>query len=283
MAIRYGINTFTFVSPFTTKDLVLCDKVKGMGFDVIEIPVEGPTDIDYAAAAQAIKRAGLTVTTCCAMGPDRDPTHEDPAIQQGGVDYLKHMVDATVAMGGTLCGGPIYASVGRTWTQGSEQRKKDLARCTKNLKVVADYARQRGVVMAIEPLNRFETSFINLAAQAIEVVDRVDHPACRVMLDTFHMNIEEKSLGAAIRAAGRRLVHLHACENDRGAPGSGHVPWDDVAAALKATGYDGPVVIESFTDKVKSIARAAAIWRPLAATQDALASEGLAFLKKLLA
>jgi D-psicose/D-tagatose/L-ribulose 3-epimerase len=103
------------------------------------------------------------------------------------------------------------------------------------------------------------------------------------MLDTFHMNIEERSLGAAIRAAGPRLRHFHACENDRGTPGTGHVPWDDVAAALRAIGYNGAVVIESFTAQVRSIARAAAIWRPLAPSQDALARDGLAFLRRLLA
>jgi D-psicose/D-tagatose/L-ribulose 3-epimerase len=117
----------------------------------------------------------------------------------------------------------------------------------------------------------------------IEVVDRVDHPNCQVMLDTFHMNIEEKSSGDAIRAVGKRLKHLHSCENDRGAPGSGHVTWQEVARAVKDIQYDGPVVIESFTPKVKSIARAAAIWRPLADSPDALASNGLKFLRQLLA
>jgi D-psicose/D-tagatose/L-ribulose 3-epimerase len=102
------------------------------------------------------------------------------------------------------------------------------------------------------------------------------------MLDTFHMCIEEKKLGEAIRLAGSRMKHFHACENDRGAPGSGHVPWDDVAQALKDVNYSGPVVIESFTDKVKTIARAAAIWRPFEASQDALAQNGLNFLKGLL-
>jgi D-psicose/D-tagatose/L-ribulose 3-epimerase len=139
------------------------------------------------------------------------------------------------------------------------------------------------VVLCLEPLNRFETSFINLASQAIEVIDRVNHPACRIMLDTFHMNVEERHLGDAIRATGKRLAHVHTCENDRGAPGSGHVPWEDVRKALADIGYDGPVVIESFTDKVKSIARAAAIWRPFADSQDALAEDGLKFLKGLFA
>jgi D-psicose/D-tagatose/L-ribulose 3-epimerase len=150
------------------------------------------------------------------------------------------------------------------------------------MRTLAQYAAAHDVVMGIEPLNRFETSFINTHEQVIELVDRVSHPACKVMLDTFHMNIEEKSLGDAIRATGQRLCHLHACENDRGAPGSGHIAWPEVAQALQDIGYDGPVVIESFTAAVQSIAKAAAIWRKLAPTQDALAAEGLAFLRGLL-
>jgi len=123
---------------------------------------------------------------------------------------------------------------------------------------------------------------MNLAQQAIDVVDRVGHQSCGILLDTFHMNIEERSVGEALRAAGPRLKHVHGCENDRGAPGSGHVPWKEVAEALRAINYDGPVVIESFTNKVKTIARAAAIWRPFAPTQDALAEDGLKFLRGLL-
>ena len=138
-------------------------------------------------------------------------------------------------------------------------------------------------MLGVEPLNRFETSVLNLTSQAIEVVDRVGHPSCGLMLDTFHMNIEEQSVGDALRAAGKRLRHLHACENDRGAPGAGHVPWTEVAQALRDIKYDEGIVIESFTSKVKTIARAAAIWRPLAASQDALAENGLKHLKKLMA
>jgi D-psicose/D-tagatose/L-ribulose 3-epimerase len=137
------------------------------------------------------------------------------------------------------------------------------------------------VVLGIEPLNRFETSFINTCEQAIELIDRVGHAHCAIMLDTFHMNIEEKSIRDAIRAADYRLCHVHVCENDRGAPGSGNIDWDDVRQGLRDAGYDGAVVIESFTADVKSIAKAAAIWRKLAPSQDALAVEGLAFLKGL--
>ena len=281
--MRFGVNTWVWTSPLTTAELEwLAPHVKEMGFDWIEIPIEAVGDLDYERGAAIIRDLGLGVSTCVAMGPDRDLVHPDAAIRANGIAYIQGSIDATAALGGTNVVGPIYSAVGRTWQMTAEERARDTDLLVENLGSLARYAGDRGVRMGVEPLNRFETSFINLAAQIVEVVDRVNHPSCQIMLDTFHMNIEEKSLGAAIRAAGPRLIHLHACENDRGAPGSGNVQWDDVKQGLKDIGYDGPVVIESFTAKVKSIARAAAIWRSLAPTQDELAQEGVRFLKDLL-
>lgn len=282
--MRFGVNTWVWVSPLTTDELKkLAPHVKSMGFDWIECPLEGLGDLDYGTGKQIIADLGLGVSTCAAMGPDRDLIHEDSAIQQNGMEYIRGCIDATQALGGVNLVGPIYSAVGRVWQQTADERARDLDTLVKNLKVLSAYAGDHGVVLGIEPLNRFETSFINLASQAIEVIDRVDHPACKIMLDTFHMNIEEKSLGDAIRATGSRMCHLHTCENDRGAPGSGNVTWDEVAGAVRDIGYDGPLVIESFTNKVKTIARAAAIWRPFEASQDALAQNGVNFLKKLFA
>ena len=143
------------------------------------------------------------------------------------------------------------------------------------------YAGERGVRLALEPLNRFETDLINVVEQGLALCAAVGSPHLGLHLDTFHMHLEERDSGAAIRAAGDRLFHFHACENDRGAPGRGQVAWPAVAAALADVGYAGPVVIESFTPEVKSIARAVCIWRELASSQDELAREGLAFLKGL--
>ena len=281
--MRFGVNSWVWTSPLTTAELEnLAPKIKDMGFDWIECPIEGLDDMDYGRASMIIEDYELGVSCCAAMGPDRDLIHADPAIRQNGMDYIIGAIDRCEVLGATNLVGPIYSAVGRTWAMTDEERARDTDLLVGNLKELAAYAADHGVVLGIEPLNRFETSFINLASQAIEVVDRVDHPACKIMLDTFHMNIEEKSLGAAIRAAGPRLIHLHACENDRGAPGTGNIDWDDVAQGLKDINYDGPVVIESFTAKVKSIARAAAIWRPLAPSQDALAADGVKFLKELL-
>ena len=281
--IVYGINTFLWASPFTTQHLHFLDKAKSLGFDLVEIPIEGEKDIDYKKAAEAFARTGLKCSICGVMGAGRDPSHEDEAIQKGGVSYLKHLIDAAVTMKATTIAGPHYAAVGRQWQATPDQRRRDLERCARNLKEVARYAEDKGVTLALEPLNRFETSFINLTEQAIELMRMVDSPRVRLMMDTFHANIEEKSLGKAIELAGKDLVHVHANENDRGTPGTGHVAWGEIGPALKKVKFDGALVIESFSTEVKEIARAAAVWRPLAPTSDGLARDGLSFLKKLMA
>jgi D-psicose/D-tagatose/L-ribulose 3-epimerase len=281
--MKFGINGWVWTSPVDTEQVErLAPQIKQLGYDLLEIPLETIGDVDYARGAEILADNGLSVSTCAAMGPDRDLIHEDDAIRANGRQYIMRGIDATHALGATNFVGPIYSAVGRTWQQSAEERARDLDTLVATLRELAVYASHRNVVLCIEPLNRFETSFVNLADQANEIVDRVDHPNLRVMLDTFHMNVEEKNLGDAIRKTGKRLAHFHACENDRGAPGSGHVPWHSVAQALKDIRYDGPVVIESFTPKVKSIARAAAIWREFEASPDALAENGGKFLRQLL-
>ncbi|HTP59748.1 MAG TPA: sugar phosphate isomerase/epimerase family protein [Spirochaetia bacterium] len=281
--ITFGINTFLWASPFRTEHLHFLDKAKELGFDLLEIPIENEGDVDYRKAAEAYARTGLKCSICGVMGAGRDPSHEDPAIQKGGVAYLKHLIDAAVIMKASTVAGPHYAAVGRTWQATPDQRKRDLERCARNLKEVARYAEDKGVTLALEPLNRFETSFINLTEQAIELTRMVGSPRLKLMMDTFHANIEEKSLGKAIELAGQDMVHIHANENDRGTPGTGHVPWAEIGAALKKIKFGGALVIESFSTEVKEIARAAAVWRPLAPSPDSLAREGLAFLKRLMA
>jgi D-psicose/D-tagatose/L-ribulose 3-epimerase len=282
--MKIGVNIWVWTSPLTNEDLQqLVPHVAKEGFDWIELPLEDPDGFDAALAAQFVADYGLGVSTTTAMGPDRDLIHPDPAIRENGMAYVRRAIEITQAVGATNLVGPTYATVGRTWQQTADERARDLDILVTNLSEMAAYAGDHGVVLGIEPLNRFETSFINLADQAIEVIDRVNHPSCRIMLDTFHMNIEEVSPGEAIRRTGKaRLCHVHASESNRGTPGQGTVPWDEIAQALRDIEYDGPVVIESFTAKVKTIARAAAIWRPLASSQDALAADGLAFLRKLL-
>lgn len=278
--MKYGVNLWVWESPLTTQRVAdFAPKVKEMGFDIIEVPLEDNSLFDGSEVRQIISDAGLEATCTAAMGPDRDLIHPDKDIRDNGMAYLKEAIDMCSAMGASNLVGPIYSAVGRTWQQTPDERAADLQLLVGNLSELAAYASDKGVTLGLEPLNRFETSFINTAAQAVEVIDMVGNPALGIMLDTFHMNIEEKDQGDAIRLAGKRVVHIHSCGSDRGAPGNGLVDWSSVAQALTDIGYDGPLVIESFTPKVKTIARAAAIWREFEESPDALASQGLAFLK----
>ncbi len=279
---QIGITTWVWTAPLSTEKFPsIARHIADLGFDLVEVPVERTTDLDYARAAAVIKDVGLAASVCAVMSPDRDLIHPDEAIRSNGMAYVRHCIDAAHTLGARNVIGPIYSAVGRQWQPTPDERERDVDLLVRQLRTLADYARERGVVLCLEPLNRFETSFINIAGQAIEVIDRVDHPSCGLLLDTFHMNIEERSIGDAIRSTGPRLRHLHACENDRGTPGTGHVPWQEVADACHAIGYDGPVVIETFTDRVKTMARAVAIWRPLAPSPEFLAHEGLRHLRSL--
>jgi D-psicose/D-tagatose/L-ribulose 3-epimerase len=273
-----GVNSWLWVSPPADANILeIAPRVKAMGFDLLELGVENPGDWDPARVAEILAANNLGASVCAAMGPGRDLT--DPTTIASTQAYVRLCIDAVVALDGAVVAGPLYTPVGKTWRMDDAERAAAIDRLVEGLRPLADYAGERGVRLAIEPLNRFETSFLNTAAQTMEVVDQLDSPAVGVLLDTFHMNIEEKDQAAAIRLAGDKLVHFHACGNDRGAPGADHIPWQAIAAALNETGYDDAVVIESFTPDNQTIARAAAIWRPLAETQDNLAQDGLAFLR----
>jgi D-psicose/D-tagatose/L-ribulose 3-epimerase len=277
-----GANLWIWDSPVTTDVIrTRAPQVAAMGFDAIELPLESPVDWSARDVAAILETTGLRPGVCAAMGPGRDLTTTDPTIVAGTQAYLRSCIEHAAGIGARIVAGPIYSPTGHTFAISPEDRARKIDSLANNLAPVLGIADAHGVRLAVEPLNRFETSLFNTVAQVMELIETVAHPALGVLLDTFHMNIEERSIGDAIRAAGARMRHLHTCENDRGAPGSGHVPWDEVAKACRDIGYKGPMVIESFTAKVKSIARAAAIWRSFAASQDALATEGLSYLRKL--
>jgi D-psicose/D-tagatose/L-ribulose 3-epimerase len=178
--------------------------------------------------------------------------------------------------------GPVYSVVGKADAVEAAQQKREWEMVVRNLKELAKYAEARGRQICIEPLNRFETDFLNTCEKGLQLIKAVGSKAVKLHLDTFHMNIEEKNQAAAIRKAGKFLGHFHACGSDRGTPGNDHIDWKSIAAALKGIGYRGDVVIESFTTDVKVIARAAAIWRKIEPTRNEIAVKGLKFLKKTL-
>jgi D-psicose/D-tagatose/L-ribulose 3-epimerase len=278
--MRFGASTFIWESPFGDDKLHLVRRVADLGFDMLEICIEDPTRVSADAVRQAATDAGVTIAVCGAFGPDRDVSHEEPKRRQLGIDYLKSCIDLAAAVSAPDVIGPMYSATGKTRLLSDIEREQQRTWAANSLREAGEYAAARGVGLAIEPLNRFETDLVNTVAQGLDLCDRIGLDNVGLLLDTFHMNIEEKSIPDAITAAGTRLRHFHACENDRGAPGSGHVEWDEVFAALAEVGYDGPVVIESFTPAIQEIARAVSTWRPVAQSGDALAREGLIYLKK---
>jgi len=280
--MRFGINTFLFTSPFTNESTKLFPKFKRWGFKSIEIPIEDPSHIDPAHVKRELDKHGLVCGTACAcVGPDRD-LRGTPEQQKTGLDYMMKVLDQIVVLDCPSMIGPVYSAVGRADAVPPAEYKQQWKTVVKNLKTICRYAEKRGRQICMEPLNRFETDFINTCDQALKMVKDVGSPALKIHLDTFHMNIEEKNQGDAIRRAGKLLGHLHACGCDRGTPGNDHIDWKSIAKALKEVGYDGDIVIESFTTDVKVIARAAAIWRQIEPTRDEIAVKGLKFLQRIL-
>jgi D-psicose/D-tagatose/L-ribulose 3-epimerase len=281
--MRFGINTFLFTSPFTNESTKLFPQFKKWGFETIEIPVELPSHIDPAHVKEELDKHGLVCGSVCAcMGPDRD-LRGDPNAQETGLEYMTTLIDQMVVLDCPKLIGPVYSAVGRADAVPPKEYKQQWKTVVKNLKTLCKHAEKNNKQVCLEPLNRFETDFINTVDQALDMVDDVNSPALKVHLDTFHMNIEEKDQGKAIRKAGKLLGHFHACGSDRGTPGNDHIDWEPIVKALKAIGYKGDAVIESFTTDVKVIARAAAIWRKMEPTRDEIAVKGLKFLKKAFA
>ena len=280
--MRLGVSTWVWTSPATTAALeTLVPRIAALGFDVIELPIEEVGQFDLPRVRELTQAHGLEVSICAVIGAGRDLLVAGEV--EHGVRYLQSCIDVAQAFGSPSVAGPFYSAVGRCWRSTPDERARDVDQIARVLRSLGEYAADRGVRLGVETLNRFETSFLNTTEQALQLLERVDHPAVGLTLDLFHLGIEEKHVGNALRAAGSRLVHVQVAENDRGTPGTGSLPWTDVAAALHEIDYGGHVVIETFSDRVEAIARAAAIWRPLAPDSDTLARDGLAFLRELFA
>jgi D-psicose/D-tagatose/L-ribulose 3-epimerase len=280
--MRLGLNTFLFTSPFNNQSTKLFKQFKDWGFETVELPIEDPAHIDPVFVKKELDKAGLICGSLCAcMGPDRD-LRGTPRQQKIGLNYIKKLLDQMVLLDCPSLIGPVYSATGRADAVPRKEYKKQWKTVVKHLKTAAKYAEERGKQICLEPLNRFETDFINTCDQAIEMINDVGSPALKIQLDTFHMNIEEKNQAEAIRKAGKLLAHLHACGCDRGTPGNDHIDWKGIAKALSDIGYEGDIVIEGFGTHVKMIARAASVWRQFEPTNQVIATNGLKFLQRIL-
>ncbi|HEV2209474.1 MAG: sugar phosphate isomerase/epimerase family protein [Limisphaerales bacterium] len=280
--MRIGINTFLFTSPFTTQSTRLFKPIKRWGFETVEIPIEQPNHIDPRVVKSRLEDTGLTCGSVCAcMSAERD-LRGTARQQQIALKYMTQLMDQAKALDCSTVIGPIYSATGRAEAVPRREYQQQWKLVARHLRTLAREAQDRGQRICLEPLNRFETDFINTCEQALNMIEEVDNPALKLMLDTFHMNIEEKNQAAAILRAGKRLAHLHACGCDRGTPGNDHIDWRAIGQALRAINFQGDVVIEGFGSHVKLIARAAAIWRQVEPRQEDIAVKGLKFLQRVL-
>ncbi|MGV3586948.1 MAG: sugar phosphate isomerase/epimerase family protein [Adhaeribacter sp.] len=280
--IQFGVSTFVWVSPFGTDNFKLLSKVKEMGYDILEVAVEDKNLINWPELKQMASDLDLKITISGAFGPDRDISSEVAANRENGLKYIIDCIKIAEQIGSPIFTGPLYSAVGKTRLISEDQKKQERSWCIQNLLKAGQVAADYGVLLGIEPLNRFETSMINTVDQALSLVREVNHSHLKISLDTFHANIEEKNIPNAIRQIGKDLLcHVQGNESDRGTPGTGHLDWAGIKTALAEINYTGAVVLETFGAPSKELAKAACIWRPLANSADELAQEGLNFYRKI--
>ena len=274
--MKFGVNTMIWSGAFDSS--IPLAKIKEAGLDGIEIPVFSPGDIDVPTLRKALADYELECTFCSVNPPGINPISDDPLVRVDTVEHWRQLIATAGEAGVKLIAGPTYAPVG--YLPGRRRNDNEWKWAVAFHQQLDSALRQTGVELAIEPLNRFETYFLNTAEDTVRFVDEIGSPRIGILFDTFHSNIEEKSISEGYRLCGSRLKHVHTCENDRGVPGTGHVDWKGVFGALKQIGYDGWLTIESFNGMIPQLAAATAIWRDLARSMDDIAFEGAAFLKR---
>ena len=247
-----------------------CRKVAGLGFDILEISAAGlmrMSSEDIRKMRDTAVENGIGLTAGLGFPADSDMSSADPAVRKRGLDLMRTMLPLLQQAGIDRVGGVIFAS----WPYDYNipvDKPAARARSVESMKIAADIARDNGVTLLCEVVNRFEHYMINTAAEAVEFVKEIGQPNVKAMLDTFHMNIEEDFLGDAIRTAGDLLGHLHIGECNRKVPGRGHMPWDEIGQALRDIGYDGCVVMEPFVRMGGTVGREIRVWRDLSGGAD---------------
>ncbi|GGD34048.1 sugar phosphate isomerase/epimerase family protein [Aureimonas glaciei] len=279
-----GLISMQYARPFTAEHFPLFGQMKALGFDFVELLVPEPGELDIRQTATALKDAGLGVVLAARVNLERNLSSSEEKARTAGVDYLRYTVDCAAGLGATIVGGPLTGNplvfAGRPPAPVAEdERLARLERCVTGLKLAGEHAAGTGVALAVEPLNRFESDVLCTTIQAMELLDAVDHAQVVMMLDTFHMHMEEASIPEAIRLAGKRLVHFQANENHRGFPGTGATDWVAVFRALHEIGYAGPISLEPFRRNDDRFGVPFAQWRAPHEDESDRLSASAAFIK----
>jgi D-psicose/D-tagatose/L-ribulose 3-epimerase len=276
--MKYGVNTFIWTAAFDRSHFFLLPGIKQAGFDGVELPLINPDQVDAGAIRQVLAENELECNFCSVIPSGLSAISEDAEVRRRTRAHLETCIDVAAEAGSKLIAGPIYSPVG--YLPGRRRNSDEWSRAIECYQSLGDVLARNDVTLAIEPLNRFETYFLNTAEDAAALCEAVGQPRVGVLFDTFHANIEEKDVPSACRSLGRHLKHVHTCENDRGTPGTGHVDWTGMFSVLREMKYDGWLTIESFGFALGELSAAASIWRDLAPTPEAIAFEGVKFLKK---
>lgn len=275
--MKLGIHAYAWCSQWSNATLGLIDRVQQMGLDFIEIPLMCLKLFDAPAVKEHLERVGMSAVTSTVLLEGTDITSADPAVRKKGIEYLKACVRATAAIGATSFSGVIYSQhVKSLPARPAERLLQYSADC---LRPVSRLGKELGVMIGLEPVNRYESCLINTCEQALRLKEMIGEDNVKIHLDTYHMNIEEKSFYAATVRAGKDLIHYHFCENDRGIPGMGLVDWDGIFAALAKIKYRGNAALESFVDCTDNMNTW--VWRQLAPSGDVLLRKGAAFIRRM--
>lgn len=276
--MKYGINTLLWTAGFDRSHLDLLPRFREWGFDGVEIARFDFDTFPAADVRRAAEAAGLKTVFCSALTGNLSLVSDDATVRAKAIGFVKRGIETAAAIGADTFVGPFCSPVG--YLPGRRRNADEWKWAVEGLQSVGPTLDTNGVTLAVEPLNRFETYFLNTTDDAVRLCREAGHERIGILFDTFHANIEEKNIGRALSAAGKYVKHVHTCENDRGVPGSGHVEWTDVFTALRSIQYDGWAVIESFGSNIPEIAAAACIWRDLAPSSDDIAVDGLKFLQR---
>lgn len=282
MKNKFGVDSFIWTEVFTKKDLWVIKKAEELGFEVIDFAIAHPEVFPLEEVKKELSKTNLEAVTTTTLNAENNLLSSDEEIRENGIKSLKALVNINKELNSKILGGVNYAGWG--CLTGKPKTNDEWNNSVLAMREVCEYALEvyPELRICVEPVNRFETHFINTAAEAVRYCKEVGTGNIQVHLDCFHMIREETSYTDAVKTCGKEFLgYVHVCENNRGIPGTGLVPFREFFLALKEIGYNGPLVIESFDPSFEELNANCAIWRKFADTGEELAIEGLKNLKDI--